>query len=84
MQELQNAAGHIAAGSYEERVTVSSADEVGALARDFNAMAGAVEQRIEELTETAERQRLFIGGVTHEFKTPLTALLLNVDSLQNT
>ena len=47
-------------------------------------MAGAVEQRIEELTETAERQRLFIGGVTHEFKTPLTALLLNVDSLQNT
>lgn len=84
LQELQNAAAHIAAGSYEERVTVSSADEVGALARDFNAMAGAVEQRIEELTETAERQRLFIGGVTHEFKTPLTALLLNVDSLQNT
>ena len=84
LQELQNVAAHIAAGSYEERVTVSSADEVGALARDFNAMAGAVEQRIEELTETAERQRLFIGGVTHEFKTPLTALLLNVDSLQNT
>ena len=84
LQELQNAAAHIAAGSYAERVTVTSADEVGALARDFNAMAGSVEQRIAELTETAERQRLFIGGVTHEFKTPLTALLLNVDSLQNT
>ena len=84
LQELQNAAAHIAAGSYAERVTVSSADEVGALARDFNAMAGSVEQRIAELTETAERQRLFIGGVTHEFKTPLTALLLNADSLQNT
>ena len=84
LQELQNAAAHIAAGSYAGRVTVPSADEVGALAQDFNAMAGAVEQRIAELTETAERQRLFIGGVTHEFKTPLTALLLNVDSLQNT
>ena len=84
LQELQNAAAHIAAGSYEERVTISSADEVGALARDFNVMAGSVEQRIAELTETAERQRLFIGGVTHEFKTPLTALLLNADSLQNT
>lgn len=84
LQELQNAAAHIAAGSYAERVTVSSADEVGALAQDFNAMAGSVEQRIAELTETAERQRLFIGGVTHEFKTPLTALLLNADSLQNT
>ena len=84
LQELQNAAAHIAAGSYAGRVTVPSADEVGALAQDFNAMAGAVEQRIAELTETAERQRLFIGGVTHEFKTPLTALLLNADSLQNT
>lgn len=84
LQELQNAAAHIAAGSYAERVTVLSADEVGALARDFNAMAGSVEQRIAELTETAERQRLFIGGVTHEFKTPLTALLLTADSLQNT
>ena len=84
LQKLQTAASHIAAGSYTERATVSSADEVGALAKDFNTMAASVEQRIGDLTETAERQRLFISGVTHEFKTPLTALLLNVDSLQNT
>ena len=81
LQELQSAAAHIAEGNYAERAAVTSSDEVGALAQDFNAMA---EQHIEELTETAERQRLFIGGVTHEFKTPLTALLLNADSLQNT
>ena len=45
-------------------------------------MAEAVEARIAELTETAERQRLFIGGVTHEFKTPLTALLLHARMLR--
>lgn len=84
LQELQSAAAHIAAGSFSERVKAESDDEVGALAKDFNTMAESVEQRIDELTETAERQRLFIGGVTHEFKTPLTALLLNADSLQNT
>ena len=84
LQELQSAAAHIAAGSFSERVKAVSTDEVGALAKDFNRMAESVEQRIDELTETAERQRLFIGGVTHEFKTPLTALLLNADSLQNT
>ena len=84
LQKLQIAASHIAAGHYTERAAVSSGDEVGALAKDFNTMAESVEQRIGDLTETAERQRLFIGGVTHEFKTPLTALLLNVDSLQNT
>lgn len=84
LQELQSAAAHIAEGNYAERVAVISSDEVGELAKDFNVMAESVEQRIDELTETAERQRLFIGGVTHEFKTPLTALLLNADSLQNT
>lgn len=84
LQELQSAASHIAAGNYSERVKAVSTDEVGALAQDFNVMAESVEQRIDELTETAERQRLFIGGVTHEFKTPLSALLLNADSLQNT
>ena len=45
-------------------------------------MAESVEQRIDELTETAERQRLFIGGVTHEFKTPLTGLLLHAGLLR--
>ena len=84
LQALKSTASHIAEGNYTERAAVSSADEIGALAKDFNLMADAVQQRIEELTETADRQKLFIGGVTHEFKTPLTALLLNVDSLQNT
>lgn len=83
LAELKTAAGRIAAGGYGERATVLSKDEVGALAMDFNAMAEAVENHIGDLTETAERQRLFIGGVTHEFKTPLTTIILNADTLQN-
>lgn len=81
---LQQSASRIASGQYSERASVRSGDEVGLLAEDFNRMAEAVERRIGELTEHVERQRLFIGGVTHEFKTPLTAILLNVDTLQNT
>lgn len=80
---LKTAAGRIAAGGYGERATVLSKDEVGALANDFNRMAEAVENHIGELIETAERQRLFISGVTHEFKTPLTTVILNADTLQN-
>lgn len=83
LEELQAAASHIAAGSYGERAAVRFPDEVGNLAVDFNRMAETVEQRIEELTEQTERQRLFIGGVTHEFKTPLTAMILNTDTLKN-
>lgn len=80
---LKTAAGRIAAGGYGERATVLSKDEVRALANDFNRMAEAVENHIGDLTETAERQRLFISGVTHEFKTPLTTVILNADTLQN-
>jgi two-component system phosphate regulon sensor histidine kinase PhoR len=81
--QLGKTAKRIASGNYAERACVASRDEVGELAGDFNAMAAAVEGRIAELTETAERQRLFIGGVTHEFKTPLTTMILNADTLQN-
>lgn len=79
---LAGAARHIADGEYGMRTAIHTNDEVGALAADFNTMAGAVEEKIADLTETAERQRLFIGGVTHEFKTPLTALLLHARMLR--
>lgn len=82
--KLQAAAARIAAGNYQERAAIRSRDEIGMLAADFNEMAAAVEHRIQELTEKAERQQLFIGAVTHEFKTPLTAILLNAETLQNT
>lgn len=83
LEKLSQTAKHIATGSYEERASVQSHDEVGELAGDFNAMAEAVQKHVAELTETAERQRMFIGGVTHEFKTPLTTMILNTDTLQN-
>ena len=84
LAKLQITASRIASGSYWERTDFHSKDEIGMLAADFNRMAEAVERHVNELTEKAKRQQLFIGGVTHEFKTPLTAILLNVDTLANT
>lgn len=80
---LGKAAKRIAAGNYAERAAVQEKDEVGELAGDFNAMASAVERHVEQLTEVAARQRMFIAAVTHEFKTPLTTMILNADTLQN-
>lgn len=79
---LSGAARRIAGGEYDIRAHVDTRDEIGALAADFNTMAQAVQAHVAELSETAERQRLFIGGVTHEFKTPLTAILLHTRLLQ--
>lgn len=80
---LSETTKRISDGEYAQRVDVASQDEVGSLAANFNAMADAVEAHIAELTETAERQRLFIGGVTHEFKTPLATMLIHSDTLLN-
>ena len=62
---------------------MNSQDEVGELAEDFNRMALAVETHVDALREQNQRQQLFLGAVTHELKTPLTSLLLNVNTLQN-
>ena len=80
---LSEAAGSIADGNYSQRVPVVSQDEVGTLAGNFNRMALAVETHVDTLREQNERQKLFVGAVTHELKTPLTSLLLNVNTLRN-
>jgi len=82
--QLQKTAAGVASGNYALRSQIDTTDEVGLLAADFNRMAGSIEKHIGELARKNEDQRRFIGDVTHEFKTPLTSLLLNIDSLQNT
>jgi len=81
LKSLGNTARCIAKGDYDERAEVSTNDEVGELAQDFNVMAEAVQSNINELKENAERQLLFIGSITHEFKTPLTSVIGHSETL---
>lgn len=83
LNALSETTKRISGGEYARRAEIASHDEIGSLAADFNAMADAVETHIAELTETAQRQRLFIGGVTHELKTPLATMLIHSDTLLN-
>ena len=84
LDSLTAAASRIAEGNYRERTHLSRKDEIGDLSRSFDRMADSVEKTVNTLQEQNRRQKLFIGAVSHEFKTPLTSLLLNADSLQNT
>jgi signal transduction histidine kinase len=81
LTELSRSVKGIAQGEYAERVHVSTKDEVGELALDFNSMAGAVQAHVEALKEITQRQQLFIGGLTHEFKTPLTSVIGHAETL---
>jgi signal transduction histidine kinase len=67
IQVLREGAGRIGAGALDHRIAVSSGDELGALAKEFNAMSERlqdshaqlerkVEERTRDLTETLEQQ----------------------------
>jgi signal transduction histidine kinase len=68
------AAAEMAKGDYERRVTATSRDEVGDLARAFNRMA-------EQLAETDRFRRDLVANVSHELKTPITALRAVLENL---
>jgi signal transduction histidine kinase len=67
LQRLASASQRIADGHYAERVPLTSRDELGDLARSFNAMASALET-------TERRRRELLGDVAHELRTPIATL----------
>ncbi|HEV2756522.1 MAG TPA: ATP-binding protein [Actinomycetota bacterium] len=67
LRQMAAAATAMSRGRYDERVTASSRDEVGDLARAFNKMA-------EELSEVDRMRRDLVANVSHELRTPITAL----------
>lgn len=78
---LDESARRVADGRYGERVAVRGGDELAGLAQDMNAMAAAVQQRVEQLEQVAEDRKAFIGNLAHEMKTPLTSILGFADLL---
>ena len=60
---LNEAAGAIAAGDYQQRVYVPSRDELGALAATLNRVSQLLDVRMTQLSETAARQSTALGGM---------------------
>jgi signal transduction histidine kinase len=68
-------ARRLADGDLSARVPVSGGDELGAWARSFNAMAGALEETVAQLRAAESQNRRFVSDVAHELRTPLAALV---------
>lgn len=71
---LSNTTKNIADGDYGQRVTLRNNDEFGELAKNFNRMAAAVEQHINELSLMAEEKQRIVDNLAHELRTPLTSM----------
>ncbi|HET9223012.1 MAG TPA: ATP-binding protein [Roseiflexaceae bacterium] len=76
VEALTAAARKMEKGDLSQRVTVRSQDEIGELARAFNAMADGL-ARIEQL------RRHMVTDVAHELRTPLTNIRGYLEALRD-
>jgi signal transduction histidine kinase len=74
LREMVSAAQGMARGDYSRRVTATSRDEVGDLARAFNSMAA-------ELEAVDRMRRDLVANVSHELRTPIGALRAKLENL---
>ncbi len=74
LREMVAAAQAMARGDYSRRVTATSRDEVGELARAFNSMA-------RELEEVDRLRRDLVANASHELRTPIGALRARLENL---
>jgi len=84
LKRLQVAAQRIAAGEYGSRIDEEGPDEVADLAREFNVMGRAIEEREQDLVRS---ERLAVVGkmaatITHEVRNPLSSIGLNTELLE--
>lgn len=67
LQRIALATERIAKGDYDQKLNITSPDEVRRLAASFNVMA-------QEVKASRQAQRDFVANVSHELKTPLTSI----------
>jgi two-component system, NtrC family, sensor kinase len=82
---LREAARRIAAGDYGKRIPETGPAEIADLAREFNSMGRAVQEREEEKLRAA---RLAMVGkmaaqIAHEVRNPLSSIGLNTELLED-
>jgi signal transduction histidine kinase len=76
LSELTKAAGAVAAGSGAPHVNEVGPTDVRDAANAFNAMA-------EKVTRTLESQRHLLSAVGHDLRTPLTAMRINLEFVED-
>jgi two-component system nitrogen regulation sensor histidine kinase NtrY len=84
LRELTSRVRQVAGGKWDTRATVTSSDEVGQLARDFNRMT---EQLVEHRDRMIQAERVaawreLARRLAHELKNPLFPLQITIENLQ--
>lgn len=72
---------NIAGGDLEQRITITSKDEIGLLAQNFNSMADTIADNIKRLKETDNLRRELVANVAHDLGGPVTSIQGYVETI---
>lgn len=81
LAQLESATQAIAGGDLTARAPVTGSDEIAALARAFNQMAGRLEAADQKQKELDSLRRDLLAWVGHDLRTPLASIRLLVEAL---
>jgi two-component system, OmpR family, sensor histidine kinase MprB len=82
LAEVAQTARHIEeTEDLSSRIRVHADDEVGQLARRFNAMIERLQHSRDALDESVRAQRQLVADASHELRTPITSLRTNIEVL---
>jgi signal transduction histidine kinase len=82
LRSLESAAERLGAGDLSARAPDGGADEIARVARAFNHMASELASRDEALRTSDRLRRQLFADVSHELKTPLTAMRGYLETLR--
>ena len=82
LRALETAAERLGTGDLSARAPDSGADEIARVARAFNHMASELASRDDALRTSDRLRRQLFADVSHELKTPLTAMRGYLETLR--
>lgn len=83
LNKLQEATKQIKAGNLDFTLDVDADDEIGELCNDFEEMRMRLRENAEEKVQYDKESKELISNISHDLKTPITAIKGYVEGIQD-